>query len=310
MGLGLGLVLVQWPAAGQPAPAAANVATNMPKLSPKEQGEQWGYALGMSVGTYVKRSGLDVDTEAVITAFKDVLAGRPTKLTEQQAMEAQRSFQMAASVKMQEMQKVEGEKNRKAGNEFLAENKKKPGVQTLAVSMPGGTNVEMQYKVLAEGSGPTPSSNDVVEVNYRGTLISGKEFDSSAAHGNKPAKFPVRGVIRGWTEALEKMKVGSKWQIFVPSSLAYGDRPRGPGIEPGSTLIFEMELVGIEPPQAAPKAAAPAVPLTSDVIKVPSAEGLKKGEKIEVIKAEDLEKMTNAAATAGSNAVPPKPANK
>ncbi len=160
----------------------------------------------------------------------------------------------------------------------------------------------MQYKVITEGTGATPKSNDVVLVNYHGRLINGKEFDSSTKRGDKPAKFPVGRVVRGWTEALQMMKVGSKWEIYIPPSLAYGDRGSGPIIEPGSTLVFDMELVGIETPPApaAPAAratpAAPAAPLTSDVIKVPSAEELKKGAKIEVIKAEDLEKMTNAAA--------------
>ena len=104
----------------------------------------------------------------------------------------------------------------------------------------------MQYKVITEGTGAIPKTNDTVTVNYRGTLIDGKEFDSSAKHGGKPAKFQVNRVVRGWTEALEKMKVGSKWEIYLPSTLAYGDNGYGPSIEPGSTLIFEMELVGIE----------------------------------------------------------------
>jgi hypothetical protein len=135
-----------------------------------------------------------------------------------------------------------------------------------------------------------PKSTDVVSVNYRGTFINGKEFDSSAKHGGQPAKFPVTRVVRGWTEALQMMKVGSKWELYVPSSLAYGERGN-PNIEPGSTLIFEMELVGIEAPP--PPAPAPQ-PLTSDIIKVPSADELKKGAKIEVIKAEDAAKQAQA----------------
>ena len=141
--------------------------------------------------------------------------------------------------------------------------------------------------------GAIPKSNDTVTVNYRGTLINGKEFDSSAKHGGQPAKFQVNRVVRGWTEALEMMKAGSKWELYLPSSLAYGDNGYGPNIEPGSTLIFEMELIGTEAPAAA---SPPPQPLTSDIIRVPSAEELKKGAKIEVIKAEDLEKLTNAAA--------------
>jgi hypothetical protein len=144
----------------------------------------------------------------------------------------------------------------------------------------------------------------VVNVNYRGTLIDGKEFDSSAKHGGKPARFPVRGVVPGWTAALQMMPVGSKWEVFVPSALAYGDAPqRGGGIEPGSTLIFEMELVSIEPPQP-PPAPTSHEPLTSDIIKVPSAEELKKGAKIEVIKAEDVAKQVQQQTS------PPPPAVK
>jgi hypothetical protein len=149
----------------------------------------------------------------------------------------------------------------------------------------------MQYKVITEGTGAIPKSNDTVTVNYRGTLVNGKEFDSSAKRG-QPAKFQVNRVVRGWTEALQMMKAGSKWEVYIPSALAYGDRGN-PSIEPGSTLIFEVELVGADAPAPPPP---PAQPLTSDIIRVPSAEELKKGAKIEVIKAEDLEKLTNSAA--------------
>jgi FKBP-type peptidyl-prolyl cis-trans isomerase FklB len=149
----------------------------------------------------------------------------------------------------------------------------------------------MQYKVITEGTGAMPKSNDTVTVNYRGTLVNGKEFDSSTKHGDKPAKFQVNRVVRGWTEALQMMKAGSKWEVYIPSALAYGDKGN-PSIEPGSTLIFEVELLGADVPAPPPP---PAQPLTSDIIRVPSAEELKKGAKIEVIKAEDLEKLTNSA---------------
>ncbi len=129
-----------------------------------------------------------------------------------------------------------------------------------------------------------PKSNDTVTVNYRGTLVDGKEFDSSAKNG-APLKRAANQLIRGWTEALQMMKVGSKWELYLPSTLAYGDRAAGPLIEPGSTLIFEMELLGIDTPQ----------PLTSDIIRVPSAEELKAGAKIEVLKPEEVEKQTKAA---------------
>ncbi len=309
MAVGFGVALLQLPAAAQDKPATTNVATNAPKLSPQEQKERWSYAIGMNIGNSIKRGGVELDVDTLAGAIKDVLAGRDLKITDQQAQEAFRSFQTESHSKQEEMRRQTAEKNKKAGEAFLADNKNKPGIKTTTVSLPGGTNAEMQYKVITEGTGATPKSNDVVLVNYRGTLINGKEFDSSAKRGGKPAKLPVSRVVPGWTAALQMMKVGSKWELYLPSTLAYGDKGSGPTIEPGSTLVFEMELTGIEssPPPPAPP---PAQPLTSDVIKVPSAEELKKGAKIEVIKAEDLAKMTNAAATAATNAAAPKPEKK
>jgi FKBP-type peptidyl-prolyl cis-trans isomerase len=221
------------------------------------------------------------------------VAGGESKLTDPQIQEAIGNYRKESMAKRDEERRKTAEKNKKEGAAFLAENKSKPGIKTLEVKMPDGTTAEMQYKVITEGSGPIPKTNDTVTATYRGTLINGKEFDNSAKRGGKPFKFPVTRVVRGWTEAVERMPVGSKWELYLPSSLAYGDNGSGPTIEPGATLIFEMELTGIEAPQAAPP---PAQPLTSDIIRVPSAEELKKGAKIEVIKPEDLEKLTNAAA--------------
>jgi FKBP-type peptidyl-prolyl cis-trans isomerase len=202
-----------------------------------------------------------------------------------------------AAKRQQEMQAL-SQKNRKAGEEFLAANKKKEGVKTQTVTytehLPNGqTEVktdEIQYKVLKEGTGPLPKTNDMVTVHYQGTLIDGTEFDSSIKRG-QPFKTAVTGVIKGWTEALLMMKVGSKWQLFIPPSLAYGDRGQGPKIEPGAALIFEVELISAETPP--PPAAAQ--PLTSDIIKVPSADELKKGAKIEVIKPEEVDKKIKEA---------------
>ena len=310
MAVGFGVALLQLTTAAQDKPAATNAATNAPKLSPQEQKDRWSYAIGMNIGNSIKRGGVELDVDTLAGAIKDVLAGREAKITDQQAQEAFRSYQMESRSKQDEIRRQAADKNKKEGEAFLAENKKKPGVKTHTVNLAGGTTAEMQYKVITEGTGATPKSNDTVTVNYRGTLIDGKEFDSSAKRGGKPAKFPVNRVVPGWTEALQMMKTGSKWEIYLPSSLAYGDKGYGPTIEPGSTLVFEIELTGIEatPPPAQP--AAPAQPLTSDVIKVPSAEELKKGAKIEVIKAEDLEKMTNAAATNATNAAAQKPEKK
>jgi FKBP-type peptidyl-prolyl cis-trans isomerase len=251
----------------------------------KDDKEKASYAIGMYFGNQIKRGNMEVDAETVNSAMHDVLAGKTLKLTDQQAQEAIRTYQMAE-------QKRVSDKNKKDGEAFLAENKKKPGVKTQEVKLADGTAAEMQYKVITDGTGEIPKSNDVVSVNYRGTLPGGKEFDSSAKHGGQPSKFPVTRVVRGWTEALEMMKVGSKWELYLPAALAYGDRGYPPDIAPGATLIFEMELVGIEPPAPPP---APAQPLTSDIIRVPSAEELKKGAKIEVLKPEDVEKAKKDA---------------
>ncbi len=279
-GMKLFLVTVLGFALLQPALRAAD-----DKAELKDQKAKVSYSIGMNIGNNLKRSGYDVDVDTLASAIKDVLTGKEPKLTEAQAREVLTSYSKEMNAKREEERAQKAEKNRKEGEAFLAENKKKEGVKTHTVTLPDGKTAELQYKVLTEGTGPTPKSNDVVTVNYRGTLINGTEFDSSMKRG-QPAKFPVTGVIKGWTEALLMMKTGSKWQLFIPSSLAYGDRGSGPTIEPGSTLIFEVELISAEP-QAAP---APAQPLTSDIIKVPSADELKKGAKIEVIKPEDVEK--------------------
>ncbi len=277
-GIGLSILQCTARAADQKPPAAPSDA----KSVFKDEREKASYALGANVGTFIKRNNMDMDIDVLTGAIKDILAGKESKLTDQQAMEAMRSYQQEARKKL-------GEKNKKEGEEFLAENKKKEGIKTHTVTLANGTTAELQYKVITEGTGASPKSNDVVSVNYRGTLIGGKEFDSSSKHGG-PLKRPANSLIKGWTEALQMMKVGSKWEIFLPSTLAYGDMG-SMGIDPGSTLIFEMELLGIEAPRPTP---APQ-PLTSDIIKVPSAEELKKGAKIEVIKPEDVAKQAQQA---------------
>jgi FKBP-type peptidyl-prolyl cis-trans isomerase len=169
-----------------------------------------------------------------------------------------------------------GLKNKTDGAAFLAANKSKPGVVTL----PDG----LQYVVITNGTGAMPTANDTVTVNYRGTFINGTEFDSSYKRG-QPASFPVMGVIHGWTEALLQMRVGSKWQLFIPSDLAYGE-PGRTGIPPNSTLIFDVELVSVQPPPQ-PQSSAPSAsmqPLTSDIIKV-------QGTNVQVIKADDAAKL-------------------
>jgi FKBP-type peptidyl-prolyl cis-trans isomerase FklB len=238
------------------------------------------YAIGMMLGHNWQQQGLEVDPDIAVHAIKDVQAGGATLLTQAEMQETLTTFQKEFKVKQQKMQAEKGVKNKAEGEAYLASNKSNAGV----VALPDG----LQYLVLTNGTGPMPSSADTVTVNYRGTLIDGTEFDSSYKRG-QPAQFPVTGVIHGWTEALLKMNVGSKWKLFIPADLAYGEQGR-PGIPPNATLIFEVELVSTQPPATPPPTAAPAQPLTSDIIKVPSAEEMKKGAKIEQIKPEDVQK--------------------
>jgi FKBP-type peptidyl-prolyl cis-trans isomerase FklB len=287
VGLAVALAIAAWQT---PALAADE------KPAVEDQKSQMSYAIGMSIGNNIKRGAVDLDVDVLSAAIRDVLAGNETKISEQQAQEAIMAYQQESRTKREEERKKIAEKNRKQAAEFLAENKKKPGVQTHEVTLPDGAKTELQYRVIREGTGATPKSNDTVTVNYRGTLLDGKEFDNSAKLG-KPAQFVVNRVVRGWTEALQLMKEGAKWEVFLPADLGYGDFGSGQMIEPGAALIFEVELVSAETPTppAAPQ------PLTSDIIKVPSAEELKKGAKIEVLKPEDVERLTRTNPPAGSN---------
>ena len=209
-------------------------------LTLKTDEEKFSYALGMRMGANFKKQEVKVDPAILERGVKDALAGGKTLLTDEQAQTAIMQVQNQLRQKQQEKMQAEGAENKKQGEAFLAENKTKEGVKTL----PSG----LEYKILKEGSGPKPTASDTVECNYRGTLIDGKEFDSSAKHGG-PATFPVNGVIKGWTEALQMMPVGSKWQLFIPPDLAYGERGAGPDIGPEATLIFDVELVSIKQPE-------------------------------------------------------------
>ena len=250
-----------------------------------DQKSRVSYAIGLNIGHGFKSQELDVDPDLVARAIKDAFTGQPELLTDAEAKQTLMAFQQEFRATQMKKRAEQGVKNKAAGEAFLATNKTQAGVQTL----PDG----LQYVVITNGTGATPVAGDTVTVNYRGTLIDGTEFDSSYKRG-QPAQFPVTGVIHGWTEALEKMTVGSKWKLFVPSELAYGEQGNR-GIPPNSTLIFEVELLDAKTP-APVVAPTPAQPLTSDIIKVPSAEELKKGAKIEVIKPEDAAKAaTNSA---------------
>jgi len=212
------------------------------------------YAIGMNLGGGLHRQNVDVDSAALVQGMKDALAGGKTLLTEDEARAALMQLQKDMQEKQQAKAAAEGDANKKEGDAFLAANKTKEGVVTL----PSG----LQYKILTPGSGPKPTASDSVVCNYKGTLINGTEFDSSYKRG-EPATFPVTGVIKGWTEALQLMPVGSKWQLFIPPDLAYGPRgtPGGP-IGPNATLTFEVELISIKekppaPDKVPPPAAAP-----------------------------------------------------
>jgi FKBP-type peptidyl-prolyl cis-trans isomerase len=241
----------------QPSPAAKPPAAQPPAAKPaaespfKTDKEKASYAIGMNVGTglhdNLTRQSVDVDYKLLLQGFQDSISGNKTLMTEDEARKALNDLQTAMRTKMLEKQKETADKNKKDGEDFLAANKSKEGVVTL----PSG----LQYKILSPGTGAKPLAADTVECNYRGTLIDGTEFDSNAKAG-KPISFTVGGVIKGWTEALQRMPVGSKWQLWIPPDLAYGDQQRGPVIGPNSTLVFEVELVGIEkkePPKEQPK---------------------------------------------------------
>jgi FKBP-type peptidyl-prolyl cis-trans isomerase FklB len=221
----------QTPAAKRPA-AAAKSAT---PLTLKTSKDKFSYALGMKMGANLHKQSVPVDPAILARGLKDALAGGKTLLTDDEAQAAIMEVQNGIREKQKEKMQEAGASNKKEGDAFLAANKGKEGVVTL----PSG----LQYKVLKSGTGPKPAASDTVSCNYRGTFINGTEFDSSYK-GGQAVSFPVSGVIKGWTEALQLMPVGSKWQLFIPSDLAYGESGR-PGIEPNSTLIFEVELVSI-----------------------------------------------------------------
>lgn len=238
----------QTPAAKSKAAPAATTRRTPAAKSPTSlvlttQKDKFSYALGMNLGTSLHKQSVSVDPNILARGLKDALAGGKTLLTEDQARAALMEVQNEMRKKQQEQMQQAGAASKKEGEAFLAANKTKDGVVTL----PSG----LQYKILTPGTGPKPSASDSVVCNYRGTLINGTEFDSSYKRG-EPATFPVSGVIKGWTEALQLMPVGSKWQLFVPSDLAYGERSPAPEIGPDSTLIFEVELVSIQNKSADP----------------------------------------------------------
>ncbi len=210
-------------------------------LTLKTSKDKFSYAIGMKTGQRMaesfKKQSVPFDPALLARGLKDGATGSKTLLTDEEAQAAIKTVQEEVGKQQQEKSQKEGAVNKKVGEEFLAANKGKEGVVTL----PSG----LQYKILTAGTGPKPTASDTVVCNYRGTLINGTEFDSSYKRG-QPATFPVNGVIKGWTEALQLMPVGSKWQLFIPSAMAYGERGAGGDIAPDSTLIFEVELISID----------------------------------------------------------------
>jgi FKBP-type peptidyl-prolyl cis-trans isomerase len=205
--------------------------------APATQKEKISYALGVNAAKDFKKIGLDIDFEMLIKAFRDVYSGGTLLLDDAEIKTAMTAYQTEVQQKQDQAIKALIEINKKAGDAFLAENKTKEGIKTL----PSG----LQYKILKQGAGDTPQDSDTVEINLRGNLIDGTEFDNSYKQ-NKTVTFQVGAIIPGVSEALKLMPVGSKWQLFIPSRLAYGERGFGRDIEPNATLIFEIELMAIK----------------------------------------------------------------
>ncbi|MHC2071035.1 FKBP-type peptidyl-prolyl cis-trans isomerase [Bremerella sp. T1] len=199
------------------------------KLETTEQ--KASYAIGRNIANEVANPDVPFDVEALVAGFRDGLSGKESKLSEEQVTAALQAFQTLVQGQMQK----KAEEAAKAGETYLAENAKKEGVET--------TKTGLQYKVIEAGTGATPKLTDTVVCHYKGTLVDGTEFDSSYKRG-EPAQFPVNGVIAGWTEALQKMKVGGKWKLYIPANLAYGPQGR-PGIPPNAVLLFDIELLDI-----------------------------------------------------------------
>ena len=239
------------PASGAQAPAAKAPAAASELKTDKDK---TSYAIGMEMGKSVQGQGLDVDTDLLVRGLKDALGDKQSLMTDDELRGVMTKLQNDVKQKQMAAQTAAAAENKAKGEAFLAENAKKAGV----VVLPDG----LQYKIMTPGTGKKPAETDTVLCNYKGTFIDGTEFDGSEKAG-KPVPFPVKGVIPGFKEVLQLMPVGSKWQVFIPSSLAYGERGAGNVIAPSSTLVFEIELVGIQD-QAAPAAsAAPAAGASS-----------------------------------------------
>jgi FKBP-type peptidyl-prolyl cis-trans isomerase FklB len=242
------------------APAAGPAKSSAPAKAPaaqapaaasafKTQKEKLSYAIGMEMGKGVKTQGIDVDPALLTQGLNDALSGGKPRMSEEELKQVITALQQDLRQKQTASQQAAGAENKAKGDAYLAENAKKDGV----VALPDG----LQYKILTAGQGKKPAEADTVLCNYKGTFIDGTEFDSSEKAG-KPVPFEVKNVIPGFKEVLQLMPVGSKWQVFIPSTLGYGERGAGSVIGPNSALIFEIELVGIQEPASPAGASAPA----------------------------------------------------
>jgi FKBP-type peptidyl-prolyl cis-trans isomerase FklB len=238
------------PAAAPAQSTSGQSSAQAPSLAPgfKTQKEKVSYAIGMEMGKGVKTQGIDVDPAIMTQGLKDGLSGAKPQMSEDELRQVITSLQQEIRQKQMQAQEAAATENKTKGEAFLAENAKKGGV----VALPDG----LQYKIMTPGQGKKPQESDTVLCNYKGTFLDGTEFDSSAKAG-KPVPFEVKNVIPGFREILQLMPVGSKWQVFIPSNLAYGERGAGGVIGPNATLIFEVEVVSIQ--DSAP--AAPAKPI-------------------------------------------------
>jgi FKBP-type peptidyl-prolyl cis-trans isomerase FklB len=242
----------------------ASIGLAQDKTQLKDQKDKASYSIGHDIGTTFKKQNVELNLDALFAGVKDAVAGKEPVLSKEERDATLQAFQKELIEKQTAASKEAAAKNAAAGEKFLAENKTKEGVKTTASGL--------QYKVLKEGTGPMPKETDTVVTNYKGTLLDGTEFDSSYKR-NEPATFPVNRVIKGWTEALQLMKTGSKYQLFIPSNLAYAERGAGRDIGPNSTLIFEVELVSIKPPEpvVSPTVPAPGTAIKPSVAPVPTA---------------------------------------
>jgi len=236
------------PAGQQPAPAAPAAPAN--PAAPKSLEDQASYVIGLNIGRNLKAQEVPANLDVVMKGLRDGLSGAQPVMTDEEMQTAMNTFQQQMMAKQEARMKEEGDKNKKAADEFLATNKAKKGVVTTASGL--------QYEVVKEGTGASPKATDQVTVHYTGTLLDGTQFDSSLDRG-QPATFPVNQVIPGWTEALQLMKVGGKYKLYIPPALGYGDRGAGAQIGPNALLVFDVELLGIGEPatQQAPPQGEP-----------------------------------------------------